>query len=85
MNKLLGEVDPQIIEITAKDLTRQQDSLMLIPSENYASRAVMEIQGSILANKYAEGYPGERYYNGCQFMDDVESLAIERAKSTLRC
>ena len=54
---------------------------MLIPSENYASRAVMEIQGSILANKYAEGYPGERYYNGCEFMDEVESLAIERAKA----
>ena len=77
----LGEVDPQIVEITANDLKRQQDSLMLIPSENYASRAVMEIQGSVLANKYAEGYPGERYYNGCQFMDDVESLAIERAKA----
>lgn len=81
MNKLLAEVDPQIAEITAKDLTRQQNSLMLIPSENYASRAVMEIQASILANKYAEGYPGERYYNGCEFMDDVESLAIERAKA----
>ena len=77
----LGEVDPQIVEITANDLKRQQDSLMLIPSENYASRAVMEIQGSVLANKYAEGYPNERYYNGCQFMDDVESLAIERAKA----
>lgn len=81
MNKLLAEVDPQIVEITVKDLARQQNSLQLIPSENYASRAVMEIQGSILANKYAEGYPGERYYNGCEFMDDVESLAIERAKS----
>ncbi len=80
MDKLLGEVDPQIVEIAAKDLKRQQDALMLIPSENYASRAVMEIQGSILANKYAEGYPGERYYNGCQFMDEVESVAIERAK-----
>ena len=80
MNKLLGEIDPQIVEIAAKDLKRQQDSLMLIPSENYASRAVMEIQGSILGNKYAEGYPGERYYNGCQFMDEVESVAIERAK-----
>ena len=77
----LNEVDPQIVEIASKDLTRQQNSLMLIPSENYASRAVMEIQGSILANKYAEGYPGERYYNGCQFMDEVESLAIERAKA----
>ena len=81
MNKLLGDVDPQIVEITAKDLKRQQASLMLIPSENYASRAVMEIQGSVLANKYAEGYPGERYYNGCRYMDDVESLAIERAKA----
>lgn len=81
MNQLLSEVDPQIVKIAAKDLARQQNSLMLIPSENYASRAVMEIQGSILANKYAEGYPGERYYNGCEFMDEVESLAIERAKA----
>ena len=76
----LGEVDPQIVEIASKDLTRQQNSLMLIPSENYASRAVMEAQSTILANKYAEGYPGERYYNGCKFMDETESLAIERAK-----
>lgn len=81
MNKLLADVDPQIVEITANDLARQQDTLMLIPSENYASRAVMEIQGSILGNKYAEGYPGERYYNGCEFMDSVETLAIERAKA----
>jgi len=77
----LAEVDPQLVKIASKDLARQQNSLMLIPSENYASRAVMEIQGSILANKYAEGYPGERYYNGCKFMDEVESLAIERAKT----
>ncbi len=77
----LGEVDPQIVEIASKDLTRQQNSLMLIPSENYASRAVMEAQSTILANKYAEGYPGERYYNGCKFMDETESLAIERAKA----
>ncbi len=76
----LGEVDPQIVEIVSNDLARQQNTLMLIPSENYASRAVMEAQSTILANKYAEGYPGERYYNGCKFMDDVESLAIERAK-----
>ncbi len=81
MDKLLAEVDQEIVEIVSNDLSRQQDSLMLIPSENYASRAVMEIQGSILANKYAEGYPGERYYNGCEFMDGVESLAIERAKA----
>ena len=81
MNKLLSEVDSHIVKITEQDLARQQNALMLIPSENYASRAVMEIQGSILANKYAEGYPGERYYNGCEFMDEVESLAIERAKA----
>lgn len=81
MSQLLSEVDSQIVKIAANDLARQQNSLMLIPSENYASRAVMEIQGSILANKYAEGYPGERYYNGCEFMDEVESLAIERAKA----
>ena len=77
----LDEVDPQIVEIASKDLIRQQNSLMLIPSENYASRAVMEAQSSVLANKYAEGYPGERYYNGCKFMDEAESLAIERAKA----
>ena len=81
MNKLLSEVDSHIVKIIEQDLARQQNALMLIPSENYASRAVMEIQGSILANKYAEGYPGERYYNGCEFMDEVESLAIERAKA----
>ena len=84
MNRLeskLSVIDPQIVDILSKDLTRQQDSLMLIPSENYASRAVMETQSSILANKYAEGYPGERYYNGCKFMDAVESVAIERAKA----
>ncbi len=81
MNKLLSEVDSHIVKIIEQDLARQQNALMLIPSENYASRAVMEIQGSILANKYAEGYPGERYYNGCEFMDEVESLAIERAKT----
>ena len=80
----LSEVDPQILEIASKDLTRQQNSLMLIPSENYASRAVMEVQSSVLANKYAEGYPGERYYNGCEFMDEVESLAIQRAKALFR-
>lgn len=76
----LGEVDPQIVQIVSKDLARQQNAIMLIPSENYASRAVMEAQSTVLANKYAEGYPGERYYNGCEFMDAVESLAIERAK-----
>ncbi len=80
MNRSLSEVDPQIVEIMLQDLERQQNCLTLIPSENYASKAVMQMQSSILANKYAEGYPGERYYNGCAFMDKVETLAIERAK-----
>ncbi|MBI1926656.1 serine hydroxymethyltransferase, partial [Candidatus Poribacteria bacterium] len=80
MNRSLSEVDPQIVEIMLQDLERQQNSLTLIPSENYASKAVMQMQSSILANKYAEGYPGERYYNGCAFMDKVETLAIERAR-----
>ena len=80
MDRSLHEVDPELVEITLQDLERQQNCLTLIPSENYASIAVMQAQGSILANKYAEGYPEARYYNGCQFMDGVESLAINRAK-----
>jgi glycine hydroxymethyltransferase len=63
-----------------QDLNRQQNCLTLIPSENYASKAVMQMQSSILANKYAEGYPGNRYYNGCEYIDQIETLAIERAK-----
>ena len=80
MDRSLNEVDPELVEIALQDLGRQRNCLMLIPSENYASKAVMQAQGSILTNKYAEGYPAARYYNGCQFMDSVESLAIERAK-----
>ena len=76
MDRSLYDVDPELVEITLQDLERQQNCLTLIPSENYASIAVMQAQGSILANKYAEGYPEARYYNGCQFMDGVESLAI---------
>jgi glycine hydroxymethyltransferase len=80
MNRALKEFDPQLVEIMLQDLDRQQNCLNLIPSENYASKAVMQMQGGILANKYSEGYPGSRYYNGCEFMDKVETLAIERAK-----
>ena len=80
MNKPLSEFDPQIVDIMRQDLDRQQNCLTLIPSENYASKAVMQMQSSILANKYAEGYPGDRYYNGCEFIDQIETLAIERAK-----
>ncbi|MCZ6677758.1 MAG: serine hydroxymethyltransferase [Candidatus Poribacteria bacterium] len=80
MNKSLNEADPQMVEAMLQDLDRLQNSLTLIPSENYTSKAVMQAQASILANKYAEGYPAARYYNGCQFVDRAESLAIERAK-----
>ena len=80
MNRSLSEFDPQIVDIMRQDLDRQQNCLTLIPSENYASKAVMQMQSSILANKYAEGYPGDRYYNGCEFIDQIETLAIERAK-----
>lgn len=76
----LAEVDPEIAASIGRELKRQEDCLELIPSENVASRAVMEAQGSILTNKYAEGYPGKRYYGGCQYVDEVESLAIDRAK-----
>ena len=80
----LGQTDPEIscaIEIERK---RQKETINLIASENYASRAVLEAQGSFLTNKYAEGYPGRRYYGGCENMDVVESLAIERAKELFR-
>ena len=80
MNRSLSEFDPQIVDIMRQDLDRQQNCLTLIPSENYASKAVMQMQSSILANKYAEGYPGDRYYNGCEFIDQIETLAIHRAK-----
>ncbi|MEY4616641.1 MAG: hypothetical protein RJB66_1601 [Pseudomonadota bacterium] len=72
--------DPEIASIISKELQRQQTGLEMIASENYASISVMETQGSILTNKYAEGYPNKRYYGGCEFVDQAESLAIERAK-----
>ena len=76
----LTEVDPEIARVIDLEAGRQQDTLELIASENIASRAVMEAQGTVLTNKYAEGYPGNRYYGGCEFVDIAESLAIERAK-----
>ena len=71
-------VDPAIAELIARDVRRQRTHIQLIASENFASRAVMEASGSILTNKYAEGYPGRRYYEGCQVVDEVERLAIDR-------
>lgn len=76
----LNQVDPEILAAIERESERQQYGLEMIASENYTSKAVMEAQGSILTNKYAEGYPGKRYYGGCVNVDTVESLAIERAK-----
>ena len=76
----LEKIDPLVFDLINKEWLRQQDGLELIASENYTSPAVMEAQGSILTNKYAEGYPNKRYYGGCQFVDDIEELAIARAK-----
>lgn len=76
--KAIHEIDVQLHEAMAAELKRQQQSLELIPSENLVSRAVLEAQGSVLTNKYAEGYPGKRYYGGCEHVDVVESLALER-------
>lgn len=78
---LLQQVDPQIAELIGLEKQRQQHKLELIASENFVSPAVMEAQGSVLTNKYAEGYPGHRYYGGCEHVDVVEQLAIDRAKA----
>ncbi len=77
---LLVDQDPQIAEVIRNEIQRQRRNINLIASENYASRAVLEAQGSVLTNKYAEGYPGRRYYGGCEFVDVAESLAIQRAE-----
>ena len=79
--KHLKQADPEIYAAIQKELGRQNDNLELIASENFASLAVLEAQGSVLTNKYAEGYPGKRWYGGCEYVDIVETLAIERAKS----
>lgn len=76
----LRKADPEIYEIIRKELKRQQDNIELIASENFTSPAVLEAQGSVLTNKYAEGYPAKRWYGGCEYVDQAEHLAIERAK-----
>ncbi|MBG6217181.1 glycine hydroxymethyltransferase [Arthrobacter sp. CAN_A6] len=80
-NAPLAEVDPEIAAVLRDELARQRDTLEMIASENFAPRAVLEAQGSVLTNKYAEGYPGRRYYGGCEHVDVAENLAIERVKS----
>lgn len=80
-NAPLSEVDPEIAEVLELELGRQRDYLEMIASENFVPRSILQVQGSVLTNKYAEGYPGKRYYGGCEFVDIAESLAIERAKT----
>ena len=84
-NAPLSEIDPEIADVLARELVRQQDGIELIASENIVSRAVLEAQGSVLTNKYAEGLPGKRYYGGCEVVDVAETLAIERAKKLFGC
>lgn len=81
----LSQRDPEIAGWIAKELGRQQDKIELIASENITSKAVLEATGSILTNKYAEGYPGKRYYGGCEYVDEIETIAIERAKQLFGC
>ncbi|GAB6061310.1 hypothetical protein JCM30394_00390 [Deferrisoma palaeochoriense] len=78
---VLPEQDPDVWAAIQGEIRREEEGIVLIASENYASEAVLEAQGSVLTNKYAEGYPGKRYYGGCRFVDEVEQLAIERAKA----
>ncbi|MEO6041204.1 MAG: serine hydroxymethyltransferase [Croceibacterium sp.] len=81
----LEDADPEVAAIIGRELTRQRDRIELIASENVASPAVLEATGSVFTNKYAEGYPGRRYYGGCEYADQVETLAIERAKALFGC
>ena len=80
MNRALSEADPAVAEAIRHETGRQARGLELIASENFVSEAVLEAAGSVFTNKYAEGYPGRRYYGGCEFTDVVERLAIDRAK-----
>ncbi|MEK7084293.1 MAG: aminotransferase class I/II-fold pyridoxal phosphate-dependent enzyme, partial [Patescibacteria group bacterium] len=83
--KHLSEIDPKVHEAATNELHREETGLEMIPSENFVSLAVLEALGSVFTNKYAEGYPGRRYYGGNEFTDVIETLAIERAKSIFRC
>src|SRR5512145_2602937 len=81
LQRSLAQVDPEIADAIANETRRQSEGLELIASENFVSAAVLEAAGSVMTNKYAEGYPGRRYYGGCEFVDVAESLAISRAKT----
>ncbi|MBF0333666.1 MAG: serine hydroxymethyltransferase [Alphaproteobacteria bacterium] len=84
-SRTLADADPEIFGAIGRELRRQQDQVEMIASENIVSKAVLEAQGSVLTNKYAEGYPGKRYYGGCEYVDVAENLAIERAKALFSC
>ena len=84
-NQSLAEADPEVYKSVRGELARQQDQIELIASENVVSRAVLEAAGSVLTNKYAEGYSGRRYYGGCEYVDIAEDLAVERAKELFDC
>ena len=77
--------DQQVFESVERELNRQRNNIELIASENFVSEEILELAGSVLTNKYAEGYPGKRYYGGCQFVDEVETLAINRLKELFGC
>ena len=77
----LADVDPEVADAMERELGRQRSTLEMIASENFVPQAVLECQGSVLTNKYAEGYPGRRYYGGCEYVDIIEQLAIDRAKA----
>src|ERR1044072_4623332 len=84
-NATLRDADPVVARLIDRELARQREGLELIASENFASRAVIDAMGTPLTNKYAEGYPGKRYYGGCEVVDEVERLAIERAERLFAC
>src|SRR5881392_451056 len=83
--RTLAEADPEVAQAIRDELHRQNSGLELIASENFVSRAVLEAAGSVFTNKYAEGYPGRRYYGGCEYADVAETLAIDRAKRLFDC
>jgi len=84
-NDNIKDADPEVYETLKKELKRQQNQIELIASENIASKAVLNAQGSVMTNKYAEGYPGNRYYGGCEFVDEAENIALERVKELYNC
>src|SRR3954470_22959949 len=85
MARPLAEVDPDIYRLIQKETERQNGQIELIASENFTSQAILEATSSVFTNKYAEGYPGKRYYGGCEYADEVENLARERAKELFKC